>query len=139
MGGLLTWEQPHRTSVPGSLRVDHVLASSALPFFFPAIEIDGAWYGDGGIRLAAPLSPAIHLGARRIIAVSTRYPRTRREADRPAVQGYPPPAQVAGALLNAIFLDLLDADALQLQRINALIDRLPPASNGGLRHVDLLV
>lgn len=137
--GLLTWEQPHRTSVPGSLRVDHVLASSALPFFFPAIEIDGAWYGDGGIRLAAPLSPAIHLGARRIIAVSTRYPRTRREADRPAVQGYPPPAQVAGALLNAIFLDLLDADALQLERINALIDHLPAASAGGLRHVDLLV
>ncbi len=137
--GLLTWEQPHRTSVVGSLRVDHVLASSALPFFFPAIEIDGAWYGDGGIRLAAPLSPAIHLGARRIIAVSTRYPRTRREADRPAVQGYPPPAQVAGVLLNAIFLDLLDADALQLERINALIDRLPAASAGGLRHVDLLV
>jgi NTE family protein len=137
--GLLTWEQPHRTSVAGSLRVDHVLASSALPFFFPAVEIDGAWYGDGGIRLAAPLSPAIHLGARRIIAVSTRYPRTRREADRPVVQGYPPPAQVAGVLLNAIFLDLLDADALQLERINTLIDRLPAASAGDLRHVELLV
>ena len=102
-------------------RVDHVMASAALPFFFPAIEVDGAWYGDGGIRLTAPLSPAVHLGARRIIAVSTRYARSREEADRPAVSGYPPPAQVAGVLYNAIFLDQLDADALQLQQINALV------------------
>ena len=66
-----------RKSIAGSLRVDHVMASSALPFIFPAIEVDGAWYGDGGIRLTAPLSPAIQLGARRIIAVSTRYARSR--------------------------------------------------------------
>ena len=59
---VLTWENPQRKSVSGSLRLDHTLASSALPFFFPAVEVDGAWYGDGGIRLTAPLSPAIHLG-----------------------------------------------------------------------------
>jgi NTE family protein len=137
--GVLTFEHPHRKSLSGSLQVDHVLASSALPFFFPAVNIDGSWYGDGGIRLTAPLSPAIHLGARRIIAVSTRYPRSRREADQPVVRDYPPPAQVAGVLLNAIFLDLLDADAVQLQRINALVDRLPASARGGMRHVDLLV
>ena len=137
--GVLTWERPQRKGINGGLRVDHVMASSALPFFFPAVEIDGAWYGDGGIRLAAPLSPAIHLGARKIIAVSTRYPRTREEADRPAVSGYPPPAQVAGVLLNAIFLDLLDVDALRLQQLNVLIDRVPPGAREGLRRVDLLV
>ena len=74
--GIETWERPHRKSVACGLRVDHVIASSALPFFFPAVEVDGAWYGDGGIRLTAPLSPAVHLGARRIIAVSTRYARS---------------------------------------------------------------
>jgi NTE family protein len=137
--GVMTWERPQRRSVDGCLGVDHVMASSALPFFFPAVEIDGAWYGDGGIRLTAPLSPAIHLGARKIIAISTRYPRTREEADRPEVIGYPPPAQVAGVLLNAIFLDLLDADALRLEQLNALVDRLPPEARGGFRHVDLLV
>lgn len=137
--GVLTWERPQRKSVNGCLRVDHVMASSALPFFFPAVEIDSAWCGDGGIRLTAPLSPAIHLGARKIIAVSTRYPRTRDEADRPAVSGYPPPAQVAGVLLNAIFLDLLDADALRLEQLNALIDRVPPEARDGLRHVNLLI
>jgi NTE family protein len=115
------------------------MASAALPFFFPAIEVDGHWYGDGGIRLTTPLAPAVHLGARRIIAVSTRYARSRDEADRPAINGYPPPAQVAGVLYNAIFLDQLDSDALELRRLNSLIDRLPESQREGLRHIDLLM
>jgi NTE family protein len=134
-----TWERPQRKSTACELRVDHVMASSALPFFFPAIDVDGAWYGDGGIRLTAPLSPAVHLGARRIIAVSTRYSRSRAEADRPVIIGYPPPAQVAGVLFNAIFLDSLDGDALHMQQINELIARLPEGQRDGLRHIDLLV
>jgi NTE family protein len=119
--------------------VDHVLASSALPFLFPAVQVDGAWYGDGGIRLTAPLSPAVHLGARRILAVSTRYARSRDEADRPAITSYPPPAQVAGVLYNAIFLDQLDSDAYQLRRINNLIAQLPKTQRDGLRHIELLM
>jgi NTE family protein len=137
--GIQTWERPQRKSVACVLRVDHVVASSALPFFFPAVEVDGAWYGDGGIRLTAPLSPAVHLGARRIIAVSTRYAGSREEADRPAIAGYPPPAQVAGVLYNAIFLDQLDGDAFQMQQINRLIAQLPEAQREGLRHIDLLM
>jgi NTE family protein len=133
------WRRPQRRSAECALRVDHVLASTALPFFFPAVDVDGAWYGDGGIRLAAPLSPAVHLGAERVLAVSTRYARTDEEADRPAVSDYPPPAQVSGVLLNAIFLDLLDSDALHMQQVNQLVARVPPEARGGLRHIDLLV
>jgi NTE family protein len=138
-GGIQTWERPQRKSVGCALRVDHVVASAALPFFFPAVEVGDAWYGDGGIRLTAPLSPAVHLGARRIIAVSTRYARTRQEADRPAIGGYPPPAQVAGVLYNAIFLDQLDSDALQMRQINRLIARLPATERDGLRPIELLM
>jgi len=137
--GLLTWEHPKHQRNAKSLGVDHVMASSALPFFFPAVQVEGAWYGDGGIRLTAPLAPAVHLGARKIIAVSTRYPQSSAEGDCAAAHGYPPPAQVAGVLLNAIFLDLLDADAMRLTQINSLVDRLPHGSRGGLRHIDLLV
>jgi NTE family protein len=137
--GIEAWERPQRKSVTCTFDVDHVMASCALPFFFPAVEVDGAWYGDGGIRLTAPLSPAVHLGARRIVAVSTRYARSREEADRPSIAGYPPPAQVAGVLYNAIFLDQLDGDALQLQMINQLIDRLPEGGRNGLRRIDLLM
>ncbi len=136
---VLTWEGSQRESVGGPICVDHVMASAALPFIFPAIDIGGAWYGDGGIRLTAPLSPAILLGAQKILAVSTRYARSREEARSPAVSGYPPPAQVAGVLLNAVFLDLLDSDALRLRQLNTLVDRLPPSERDSLRHIDLLV
>jgi NTE family protein len=136
---VLTWEGGPRKSIHGALRLSHAMATSALPFFFPAVEVDGAWYGDGGIRLTAPLSPAIHLGAHKIIAVSTRFPRTRGVAEVPAVCGYPPPAQVAGVLLIAIFLVLLVADALRLQQINSLLARLPDEARDGLRTIDLLV
>ncbi|HEY6362204.1 MAG TPA: patatin-like phospholipase family protein [Vicinamibacterales bacterium] len=134
-----TWERPQRKSVTCAFRVDHVLASAALPFFFPAVEVDGAWYGDGGIRLTAPLSPAVHLGARRIVAVSTRYAGSREEANRSAISGYPPPAQVAGVLYNAIFLDQLDADAFQMEQINRLIAHVPVAHREGLRRIELLM
>ena len=134
-----TWERPQRRSETCAVRVDHVMASAALPFFFPAIEVDGSWYGDGGIRLTAPLSPAIHLGAKKILAVSTRYASTTKEADRPQIVGYPPPAQVAGVLFNAIFLDQLDGDALQLRQLNQLIDAQPEEKRNGLRHIDLFV
>ena len=123
----------------GTIRVEHVMASSALPFFFPAVEVDGSWYGDGGIRLTAPLLPAIQLGARRIVAVTTRYSRPPDENAAPGNSRYPPPAQVAGVLLNAIFLDSLDGDASRLEQINQLIDRLPPDQRHGLRKIDLLV
>jgi len=134
-----TWERPQRRSEICAIRVDHVMASAALPFFFPAIEVDGGWYGDGGIRLTAPLSPAIHLGAKKILAVSTRYASTSKEADRPQIVGYPPPAQVAGVLFNAIFLDQLDGDALQLRQLNQLIDGQTEEKRHGLRHIDLFV
>jgi NTE family protein len=137
--GVRTWERPQRRGIDTALRIEHVMASAALPLFFPAVAVDGAWYGDGGIRLTAPLSPAVHLGARRIMAVSTRYARSREEAERPGVAGYPPPAQIVGVLLNAIFLDLFDTDALRLGQINALLDRLPRDARADLRHIDLYI
>jgi len=133
------WERPMRKSCMCSVRIDHVMASAALPFLFPAIEVDGAWYGDGGIRLTQPLSPAIHLGAKKIIAVTTRYAKSREEADRPSITAYPPPAQVAGVLFNAIFLDQLDGDAMELRQINSLIENQPEERRQGLRPIELLV
>jgi len=137
--GLEAWERPNRVGMKTRITVEHVMASSALPFLFPAVELAGGWYGDGGIRLASPLAPAIHLGADRILAVSTRYPRSRGEANEPVVTGYPPPAQVAGELLNAVFLDALDQDAQRLERINSLVEKLPPEDRGRLRPIEMLV
>ena len=110
------WERAHRRAREVELRVEHVLASAALPFLFPAVRVDHAWYGDGGMRQTAPFSPAIHLGADRILAISTRYPPTPDEVDEPQIDGYPAAARVAGLVLNAIFLDQFDGDALRLER-----------------------
>lgn len=134
-----TWQRPARRSRQTALTVEHVMASAALPLMFPAVELDGSWYGDGSIRMAAPLSPALHLGADRIFAISTQYPRSQAEADRPSFASYPPPAQIAGNLLNAIFLDVLDQDVRRLQRVNKLLRKLPPEERDGLKPVDIVV
>lgn len=133
------WQRPQRRSERARLTIDHVLASSALPMLFPAVPVGDEWYGDGGVRLTAPLSPALHLGATRILTIATRYNRTRAEADRPLTQGYPPPAQVLSTLYNAIFLDLIDEDIARLQRINRLLEDLPSHEREGMRVVDIFV
>lgn len=132
------WERPQRTARKSTITVEHIMASAALPLLFPAVRIGDAWYGDGGVRLTAPLSPALHLGARRVLAISTRSDRSAREADAPTVHGYPPPAQVMGVLMNSIFLDLLDHDAMRLERLNRLLRRLPPDDREGLAPVSLM-
>lgn len=134
-----SWERPKRISYKTQLTVDHIMASTALPMLFPAIQLDNAWYGDGGIRLSAPLAPALYLGADRILSISTQYKRSRAEADAPAIIGYPPTAQVIGVLMNAIFLDALDEDARTLRRVNELLERLPKRKWGNLRPVKLLM
>lgn len=133
------WQRPQRRSELASITVDHVMASSSLPMLFPAVRIGTEWYGDGGVRLTAPLSPALHLGATRILTVATRYSRSRAEADRPLTEGYPPPAQVLSVLYNAIFLDLIDEDILRLQRMNRLLDEVAASEREGMRLVEILV
>jgi NTE family protein len=133
------WQRPQRRSELASITVDHVMASSSLPMLFPAVRVGQEWYGDGGVRLTAPLSPALHLGATRILTIATRYQRSRAEADRPLTDGYPPPAQVLSVLYNAIFLDLIDEDIVRLERMNRLIDELPSEDREGMRLVEILV
>ena len=133
------WNHPHRRSIHTRLTLEHVMASSSLPLVFPAIRLGDAWHGDGGVRLAAPLSPALRLGASRVLAISARYTPTSEEADRPQILGYPPPAQILSHLLDSIFLDVLDEDVRRLKSMNPLIAKLPPEEREGMRPVDIRV
>ena len=133
------WHQPRHRSVTARITVDHVMASSALPLFFPAVRLGDAWYGDGGIRLSTPLVPALRLGASRILAVSPHYELSCEEAERRKTEGYPPPAQIIDHLADAIFLDVLDEDVRRLKGINHLLAKLPPEERGNLRHVGIRV
>jgi len=136
--GFDAWERPDRIGRHTQLTVDHVMASTALPLVFPAVRIGSSWYGDGGIRLSAPLAPAVHLGADKILAVSTQYSRSRAESDEIELQGYPPTAQIVGVLMNSIFLDSLPQDAHTMHRINTLLEELPPNRRHGMRPLELL-
>lgn len=132
------WERPQRRSEAVRLGVDHVLASAALPIFFPAERVGHQWFGDGGIRLTAPLSPALHLGASRIITISTRSIDSK-VIDSTEDPIYPPPAQVLGTLYNAVFLDVIDQDVIRMDMINRLVKRMPPEKREGMRVIDILV
>ncbi|HTJ78419.1 MAG TPA: patatin-like phospholipase family protein [Rariglobus sp.] len=134
-----TWHRPGRQSMMTTLTVDHILASCALPLFFPAVQLGDDWHGDGGLRLTAPLSPALHFGARKMIAVSTQFGGLRNGYHHGGPHDYPPPATIIGLLLESVFMDMLDADALAMRMINQLLADHPRAAESGLRPVELLL
>lgn len=123
------WRRALRTAVPGPIGVDHLMASSAIPFVFPAqamlIGGQNEWCGDGSMRQLAPLSPAIHLGARRVVVVGTGHNDDTHPEKRDVSPGYPTLAQVGGHALSNIFLDSVSMDIERLERINGLLAKLP--------------
>ena len=133
------WRRARRFSTHGRITVDHVMASAALPVVFPAIALGDEFYGDGSIRQSAPLAPAVHLGARRILTISARYGMSPEERIQPQVKGYPPPAQILGMIMHGVFLDALENDAERLVRINRTLALLPPEVQhpDGLHHVEI--
>jgi NTE family protein len=133
------WERPLRKGLNIRMTVEHIMASAALPLLFAPVSIDREWYGDGGIRLVAPLSPAVHLGADRLLVISTHYEMPPFCKLRKKGAGPPSPAVVLGALYDAVFLDQLDQDALQIERINTLLTKLQPQDRDGLREIHTVV
>lgn len=143
------WARSQRIAVRDRIGCEHLLASSAIPFLFPAtaLPLDGksAWFGDGSMRQLAPISPAIHLGARRVLVVGAgQLNAPNRFIPPPGENGeasYPTLAQIAGHALSSIFLDSLAMDIERLERINNTVRLIPPAERGGsaLREVEVLV
>jgi len=117
------WARSDRFSHRQDLDINHVMASSAIPFFFPPIKIGDSFYGDGCIRQTTPLSPAIHLGAQKIIAIGIRYPHNQVRMQDLSFSPFNNPTigQIAGVMLNAIFLDSLESDVERMTKINKLI------------------
>jgi NTE family protein len=110
---------------PVRLRPVHTLASSALPFLFPPVRIEGRYYCDGGLRQNIPLSPARRLGATQMIVVNPKHRRGADAATRPSVEreeGYPSPLFLLGKTLNALLLDRIDNEIDRLDKINEILD-----------------
>lgn len=136
--GTRMWRRRCWSIEPARIEAVHVLASSAIPVFFPSVPISGRHFGDGSIRNTAPLSPAINLGAERILAIGVRGPSAGAKAS-----GKPPPppsmAQIAGVLLDAVMLDALEVDMEHSERVNRSIVSLPEAERSDVfREVEVL-
>ncbi len=138
---LRSWHRLRRRGQPTRLATEHLMASTAIPFVFPAGLIEEDYYMDGSVRQIAPLSPALHLGATRIVVLAVGQFAGQRPASGPAP--YPSFAQVAGHALSSVFLDNMGADIERLSQYNRMIDLLPAAAREkhGLRvnHVDAFV
>jgi NTE family protein len=122
------WFRATRVGVRARFTLDHVMASAAIPIFFSPVKIGDAFYGDGCVRMMYPMSPAIHLGAERIVAIGVRYPRDLSQpVGRGPARRQPsmPVSEIAGVLLNAVFLDAVDSDLERLERINRMLALVP--------------
>ena len=118
------WHRVQRIGIRSRIGVDHLLASSAIPFIFPATRIHREFFGDGSMRQLAPISPAIHLGAERVLIVGAG--RKNEHKERRRVDTHPSLAQIAGHALSSIFLDSLAVDIERMQRINRTLAAIPP-------------
>jgi len=136
--GLEGWERNQRVGAAVSLKVDYLLASAALPFLFPAVKLHREYFGDGSMRQIAPVSPALHLGADRVLIVGSGRQSVEQPRSRSNV--YPSLAQIAGHALNSIFLDSLMVDIERLERINRTLKLIPPEAmkDSQLRPVKVL-
>lgn len=134
------WRRTRRLGIPTKIEIKHLMASSAIPFIFPAALINREYFGDGSMRQIAPISPALHLGATRVLVIGVTA--TNVDTSRtPEMHEYPTLAQIAGHAMNSIFLDNMEVDLERLRKNNELITLMPDEfqKHTDFCHVDVLV
>lgn len=119
-----SWSRSRRNGARADITVDHLLGSSAIPFIFAPQMINREYFGDGSMRQTAPISPALHLGAKRILVIGNRH-ESEENPQRLNINQFPSFGEIAGHALNSIFLDSLEADIERLTRINKTISLIP--------------
>jgi NTE family protein len=135
----VSWERPYRSGQSAVIGVDHVMASAAIPLLFPAVKIGTSWHGDGSVRQAAPLSPALRLGARRLLVISTVREPSEHPRESATDDPYPSLARIVGVTLNSLLYGHTEYDAEQLRRITGLVRASPEGRSSGFEPVELFV
>ena len=132
------WQRSHRRGVSAEIRIDHLMASIAIPLIFPSVKVNGEYHGDGTMRETAPLSPALHLGANRLLIIGIQ-----NESRLPIEPSYPSVGQISGYVLDTLFMDRLNADIERLNRINLTIastgKQTVELENASLKPIEFLV
>lgn len=121
---IVPWDRVRRCGSVCQIGIDHLMASSAIPFLFEAVKINREYFGDGSMRQMAPLSAALHLGAERILVIGNQS-QNEKVQQRKISSEYPSLAQIAAHILDSIFLDSMEADLERLARINKTVDTIP--------------
>lgn len=138
---ITNWQRHRRIGYRSRVSIDHLMASSAIPMIFPSVKINHEYYADGAVRQLAPISPALHLGAEKILVIGVSGEAHKRK-DNHYDPDYPTPAKVMGHMLNAAFLDSIETDVERLQRINRTVSIIPENIRNKnpmeLKHIDLL-
>ncbi|MBI4807731.1 MAG: patatin-like phospholipase family protein [Nitrosomonadales bacterium] len=137
---LQPWKRTRRLGVETKIGIEHLMASAAIPFIFPAVHIHREYFGDGSVRQIAPISSALHLGADKVMLMGAWHVDDD-EGRRGKMDTYPTLAQIAGHALDSIFLDGLEVDLERLQRINETVLLIPEElrASADIRHIDFLV
>ncbi|MGQ5523636.1 patatin-like phospholipase family protein [Chitinimonas sp. PSY-7] len=136
------WSRAQRIGANTKIDVHHLMATSAIPFVFPAVQIHREWFGDGSVRQVAPISPALHLGAHKVLVIGVS-PAREAAQERLYASDYPSLAQVAGHLMNSVFIDGMEVDLERIARVNRTLSFVPDDIKAlhevALREVDILV
>jgi len=128
------WQRVRRQALKATIDINHIMASAAIPFLFPAIEVDHRYYGDGSIRNYSPCGPAIHMGADRILAIGVRRPQELCHTTHTTLPSDPPSAaRVASVLLNALMSDGIEFDMERIEHINIGLSKLQQTDRSTLR------
>lgn len=138
---IVPWRRTGRVGTPARIAIKHLLASAAIPFIFPATAINREYFGDGSMRQIAPISPALHLGATKVLIIGVTINGYADQSGRSDIREYPTLARIAGHALNSIFLDSMEVDLERVKKINDLVAIMPEDTRerANLRHVDVLV
>lgn len=134
------WKRSRRVGMRTAITVDHLLASAAIPLLFPAVQVNREYFGDGALRQLAPLSPALHLGAEKILVIGVGGQAAA--ASREHSMSYPSIAQIISHIMNSSFVDSLEADTERLARVNRTLSLIPEDvrhQQSTLRQIDVLV
>jgi NTE family protein len=132
------WSRAQRVGRRCEFSLDHLMASVAIPLLFPPMKIDDEYFGDGAMRQLNPLSPAIHLGADRLLIIGVRARRAAGVTVDRLQPSMPTPGEIFGYMLDTLFTDQIYGDLEQLERINTLVESAPDAARGE-RHVETLM
>ncbi|WP_269532325.1 patatin-like phospholipase family protein [Chitinimonas sp. BJYL2] len=136
------WNRVQRVGCRAKIEVRHLMATSAIPLVFPAVRINREWFGDGSVRQVAPISPVLHLGADKVMVIGVSPPR-EESAERLYAPSYPSLAQVAGHLMNSIFIDGMEVDLERILRVNRTLSFIPEETRAksevSLRQVEMLI